>query len=102
MPAANDDGSGFFHALREVAVEPVVPGPGGFITTSQAAALCGVSVVTVRNWINRGWHADDGSVRKLPVAHRWRGRIMLDPVEVAKAEHATAARARRLIQPTAA
>ena len=80
----------------------VTPGPGGFITTDQAAQLCDVSPVTVRNWINRGWHTEDGEVRKLPVAFRYRGRIMLDPVEVQKAEHATAKRARRVIQPTAA
>jgi hypothetical protein len=83
-------------------VDPVTPGPGGFITTDQAAALCGVKPVTIRNWINRGYKRADGSNVKLPVAYRWRGRIMLDPVEVAKAEHATAPRARRLIQPTAA
>jgi hypothetical protein len=82
-------------------VDPVVPGPSGCITTEQAALLCGVSPITVRNWINRGWHTDDG-IRKLPVAFRFRGRIMLDPVEVAKAEHATAVRARRTIRPTAA
>jgi hypothetical protein len=82
-------------------VEPVTPGPGGFITTDQAAALCGVTSITVRNWINRGWRTEDG-IRKLPVAFRYRGRIMLDPIEVAKAEHATAARARRHIRPTAA
>jgi hypothetical protein len=86
----------------EVMVEPVVPGPGGYITTDQAARLAGVKPVTVRNWVNRGWHDEDGKVRKLPVAFRWRGRIMLDPREVQKAEHATAARARRLIRPTAA
>ena len=79
----------------------VTPGPGGYITTDQAAELCGVKPVTVRNWINRGWRTDKG-VRKLPVAFRYRGRIMLDPVEVQKAERATAERARRLIVPTAA
>ena len=82
-------------------MEPVTPGPGGYITTEQAARLCGVKPVTVRNWINRGWQTNDG-VRKLPVAFRYRGRIMLDPVEVQKAEHATAERARRVIVPTAA
>lgn len=74
----------------------ITPGPGGMITTDQAAELCGVEPVTVRNWINRGWRAEDGSTRKLPVAWRHKGRIMLDPLEVAKAEHATRKRARRL------
>jgi hypothetical protein len=96
----------FFAAPQEVIVGSVTPGPGGFITTEQAAQLCGVRPVTVRNWINRGWHVEggehDGEIRKLPVAFRYRGRIMLDPVEVQKAENATAKRARRLIVPTAA
>jgi hypothetical protein len=93
--------AGALFSSQEVIVGSVTPGPGGFITTDQAAELCGVSPVTVRNWINRGWRAG-GGVRKLPVAFRYRGRIMLDPVEVQKAEHATAERARRIIRPTAA
>jgi hypothetical protein len=83
-------------------VEPVAPGPGGFITTEQAAALCGVEPVTVRNWVLRGYTAPDGTRVKLPVAGRYKRRLLLNPVEVAKAEHATARRARRTIQPTAA
>ena len=79
----------------------VEPGPGGYITTEQAAALCGVEPVTVRNWILRGYTGPDGVRRKLP-AHRYKRRLLLDPVEVAKAEHATAKRARRIIVPTAA
>jgi hypothetical protein len=63
-------------------VESVTPGPGGLITTEQAAALC----TRVR----------------LPVAGRFKRRLLLDPIEVAKAEHATAPRARRMIRPTAA
>lgn len=72
----------------------ITPGPGGCITTDQAAALCGVTPITVRSWINRGWSTPEGQ-RKLPVAWRFKGRIMLDPVEVAKADRATAGRARR-------
>lgn len=79
----------------------VEPGPGGFITTEQAAALCGVEPVTVRNWVLRGYTGRDGQRYKLP-AHRFKRRIYLDPVEVAKAERATAKRARRIIVPTAA
>ena len=79
----------------------VKPGLHGLITTDQAALLCGVSPVTVRGWINRGWHVD-GEVRKLPVAWRYKGRIMLDPVEVAKADHATKEKARRVVVRTAA
>ena len=79
----------------------VEPGPGGFITTEQAAELCGVKPVTVRNWILRGYTGLDGQRHHLP-AHRFKRRLLLDPVEVAKAEHATAERARRLISPRAA
>ena len=82
-------------------MESITPGPGGCITTEQAAALCGVSAITVRSWINRGWKTPDGT-RKLPVAFRYRGRIMLNPVEVAKDERATAERARRFLVSTAA
>jgi hypothetical protein len=38
----------------------------------------------------------------MPVAFRYKGLVYLDPLEVAKAEHATAERARRLISPRAA
>ena len=80
----------------------ITPGPHGLITTDQAAALCGVSPVTVRSWINRGWRAADGDTRRLPVAWRYKGRIMLDPVEVAKADHATKGKARRVVVRSAA
>lgn len=79
----------------------VEPGPGGFITTEQAAALCGVKPVTVRNWILRGYIGPDGERHYLP-AHRYKRRLLLDPVDVARAEHATAERARRLRRPVAA
>lgn len=79
----------------------VEPGPGGFITTEQAAELCGVKPVTVRNWVLRGYTGPDGARHYLP-AHRYKRRLLLDPVDVAKAEHATAARARRIISPRAA
>jgi uncharacterized protein YjcR len=75
----------------------------GYITVAQAAQLCGVEPVTVRNWINRGYWSDIlGSRQFLPVAKREGRTILLNPVEVQKAEVATAARARRVIVPTAA
>jgi hypothetical protein len=74
----------------------------GLIYVDQAAELCGVETVTVRNWINRGYvvvRVVDGEKVKdrrfLPVAKRENGLILLDPVEVAKAEYATRKAARR-------
>lgn len=74
----------------------------GLITVAQAALLCGVKPVTVRNWTQRGYWSDLLQCQViLPVAKREGRIILLSPVEVQKAEHATAARARRLIVPTA-
>lgn len=64
----------------------IVPGPRGMITRDQAAQLCDVSPDTISQWVRRG---------HLKVAWRYKGRIMLDPVEVARAELATRKRARR-------
>jgi hypothetical protein len=80
----------------------VIPGPGGHITVAQAAALCGVDETTVRNWRNRGYMGPGGQRVYLRDAGKWKGQLLLDPVEVAKAEHATARRARRLTDPVAA
>lgn len=73
----------------------MTPSEDGSISVAQAAVLCEVSEITVRSWIRRGYIAADGSRVRLPVKYRWKGQIALDPVEVAKAEHATALRARR-------
>ena len=74
----------------------------GLIYVDQAAELCGVEAVTVRNWINRGYvvvRTVGGEKvkerRHLPVARRENGLILLNPVEVAKAENATRKAARR-------
>ncbi len=80
----------------------IVPNESGKITVRQAALLCGVSEITVRNWYNRGWHDEAGNVVKMPIAYRYKGLVYLDPVEVAKAERATAERARRLTASAAA
>ena len=66
----------------------------GLIDVEQAAELCGVQPVTVRAWITRGYGPKDAR-RNLPVAKREGRRLLLDPVEVAKAEHATRKAARR-------
>ena len=68
----------------------------GLITVEQAAELCGVKPVTIRNWSNRGYGPKEDR-RKLPVAKRENGLILLDPVEVAKADHATKGPARRIV-----
>lgn len=67
----------------------------GMLTVEQAAELCGVKPVTVRNWANRGYGPKD-SRRRLPVK-RENGRLLVDPVELAKADHATKDRARRYV-----
>ena len=69
----------------------------GLITTEQAAELCGVRPVTVRAWTQRGYGPKDDR-RKLPVAKRENGQMLLDPVEVAKADHATKGPARREVR----
>jgi excisionase family DNA binding protein len=71
----------------------IMPGPDGLLTREQAAALCGVHPDTISQWIRRG---------HLKVTRRQGRSPLLDPVEVAKAEHATAERARRFISPRAA
>ncbi len=80
----------------------ITPNEAGMITVKQAAAMCGVTEMTVRNWYNRGWHDEDRNVVKMPVAYRHKGIVYLDPVEVAKAELATAERARRYTSSRAA
>lgn len=66
----------------------------GLIDVEQAAELCGVKPVTIRAWAQRGYGPKDAR-RKLPVAKREGRTILLDPVEVAKADHATKGPARR-------
>jgi hypothetical protein len=68
----------------------------GLITREDAATLCGVDPATVSQWISRGWGPRDAKV-KLPVAKREGRTILLDPVEVAKADHATKYKARRAV-----
>lgn len=68
----------------------------GLITREMAAELCGVSPDAVSQWISRGYGPRDNRV-KLPVAKREGRTVLLDPVEVAKADHATKYRARRAI-----
>lgn len=66
----------------------------GLITREMAAELCGVTPDAISQWISRGY-GPKGARVKLPVAKREGRAILLDPVEVAKADHATRERARR-------
>jgi len=66
----------------------------GLIDVEQAAELCGVKPVTIRAWAQRGY-GPKSARQKLPVAKRENGRMLLSPVEVAKADHATKTLARR-------
>lgn len=86
--------SGAFLMLKGGDME-IVPRPDGLVTTEQAAILCAVRPVTIRQWASRGYLTAAGERRKLPVARREGRALLLDPVEVAKAEHATRERARR-------
>ena len=65
----------------------------GLVTRDQAAELCGVLPDTVSMWVRRG---------HLRVAKREGRTPLFDVIELARAEHATAKRARRQIIPTAA
>lgn len=76
-------------------VAEIMPRADGLISRGQAAALCGVTPEAITNWVRLGYGPKDDR-RKLPVARRDSGgHPRFDPVEVAKAEHATATRARR-------
>lgn len=80
----------------------IMPRPDGLITRGQAAQLCGVTPEAITNWVRLGYGPKDDR-RFLPVKRRdAAGRPLFDPVEVAKAEHATARRARRFSVPAAA
>lgn len=68
----------------------------GLITRDMAAELCGVNPDTISQWISRGYGPKENR-RKLPVAKREGRNILLDPVEVAKADHATSGPARRSV-----
>lgn len=73
----------------------IMPRPDGLIDRGQAAALCGVTPEAITNWTRIGY-GPKGAKVKLPVKRRESGRPLFDPVEVAKADWATAKRARRV------
>jgi hypothetical protein len=65
----------------------------GRISIKDAAALCGVKEVTVRNWIYRGYGRK--TERRKLTAIRDDNQLWVDPVELARAELATREWARR-------
>jgi DNA-binding transcriptional MerR regulator len=58
-----------------------------YVTTNQAAELCGVGAPAVRQWVRRG-HLQ-------PVGRDDRGQMLFTQLAVAKAEYATRKHARR-------
>ena len=80
----------------------IMPGPDGLLSRKQAAALCGVTPEAINNWVRDGYGPKDSKMR-LPVKRRdCTGHPRFDPVDVAKADHATAGRARRYTSSRAA
>ena len=67
----------------------IVPTADGLITIKQAALLTGRSEEAVRAWIRRGYRLPTGERVKLAPKRRDRWVILLDPVDVAKADRAT-------------
>jgi predicted transcriptional regulator len=88
--------AGAFACLEVTVPLVIAPNEAGMITVKQAAAMCGVTEMTVRNWYNRGWHDESKNIVKMPIAYRHKGIVYLDPLEVAAAELATAEKARRI------
>ncbi|QMU22516.1 hypothetical protein [Gordonia rubripertincta] len=71
-------------------------GVDSLITGAEAATLCGVSESTIRRWTHRGYVDRNGAGQRLAAAGRDRnGRNLYRLIDVAKAENATRARARR-------
>lgn len=58
-----------------------------YVTTAQAAELCGVSEACIRQWVKRDHLA--------PVGRDGRGRMLFTQLAVAKAENKTRKAARR-------
>ncbi len=72
----------------------VTPRPDGLVYREQAAALCGVTPAAITNWVREGY-GPKGTRVKLRVAGHDGARPLFDPVDLARAEHATRKRARR-------
>lgn len=67
------------------------------LSTTDASRLAGVSVAAISNWRERGYLDATGKrVHLEPAATDRRGRPMYRWIDIAKAEHATRGRARRV------
>ena len=58
-----------------------------YVTTKQAAELCGVGAAAVRQWVRRG--------HLVPVGRDQNGQMLFTQLDVAKAEYKTRKHARR-------
>lgn len=65
------------------------------ITLVEAAELTGLTVPVIRNWIKRGYRGRDREWAHLPATWTAEGKWLVRPIDVARAESATRARARR-------
>lgn len=73
-------------------------GLDSLITAKEAAALCGVSAVTIRTWSSRGYIDTRGEGQKLePKGRDRQGRNLYRLLDVAKAENATRMRRARRV-----
>jgi hypothetical protein len=67
------------------------------LSTTDAASIAGVSVAAVSNWRERGYLNCNGErVYLEPAGYDRRNRPMYRWIDIAKAEHATRGRARRV------
>lgn len=67
----------------------ITPTFDGLITIAQAARLTGRSEKTIWAWTSKGYRAPDGTRVKVRKVRRAGWAILVDPVEIAKADVAT-------------
>lgn len=73
----------------------VPDGAESLVTAEEAATICGVRSVTVRQWASRGYGPAKCKTRLPQCGIDDRGRKLYRLLDVAKAEHATRILARR-------
>lgn len=67
----------------------IVPTADGLITIKQAALLTGRSEKTVWSWTSKGYKAPDGTRIRVRKKRRHGREILVDVVEIARADLAT-------------